>query len=61
MRRALHDRLIKAECESRLARGFLSFQTRGSVSGPAAFSEATLAEDWRRQWVAPAIGAGDTP
>jgi hypothetical protein len=61
MRRALHDRLIKAECESRLALGFPSFQTRGSVSGPPAFSAATLAENRRRQWVAPAIVAGGTP
>jgi hypothetical protein len=65
MRHTLNDRLIKAECRVRrergLARGFPSFQTRGSASGPAAaFSEATLPEDWRRQCAAAAIGAGST-
>jgi hypothetical protein len=63
MRHTLNDRLIKAECRFRrergLARGFPSFQTRGSASGPAAaFSEATLAEDRRGQWRVAPIGPG---
>jgi hypothetical protein len=64
MPRALTNSIIKAETHVRhgsgLARGFPSFQARGSVSGPAAFSEATLAEDRRRQCAAAAIGAGST-
>ena len=62
MSHTLNDRLIKAEYRVRRERGLARvlplFQARGSVSGPAAFSEATLAEDWRRQCVAAAIGAG---
>jgi hypothetical protein len=64
MSHTLNDRLIKAKYRVRRERGLAHvlplFQTRGSVSGPAAFSEAALAEDWRRQCVAAAIRAGGT-
>jgi hypothetical protein len=63
MPRALTNSIIKAETHVRhgsgLGRCFPSFQARGSVSA-AAFSEATLPEDWRRQCAAAAIGAGST-